>query len=80
MLQRDVRKMTKLYEKLGRNFPAHEAFEPETARGKILIAPPNSLKTLQKEALGPDAHRGHHRLGDGFQLPLSLGHGRRRFR
>lgn len=53
MLQRDVRKMTKLYEKLGINFPAHEAFEPETARGKVIIAPPNSLKTMQKVALGP---------------------------
>ncbi len=53
MLQRDVRKMTKLYEKLGMSFPAHEAFDPETARGKVLIAPPNSLKTLQKVALDP---------------------------
>lgn len=53
MLQRDVRKMTKLYEKLGREFPAHEAFDPETARGKVIIAPPNSLKTLQKVALDP---------------------------
>lgn len=53
MLQRDVRKMTKLYEKLGMDFPAHEAFEPENARGKVIIAPPNSLKTLQKVALAP---------------------------
>lgn len=53
MLQRDVRKMTKLYEKLGMNFPAHAAFEPETARDKVIIAPPNSLKTLQKVALAP---------------------------
>ena len=53
MLQREVRKMTKLYEKLGMKFPAHEAFDPETARGKVIIAPPNSLKTLQKVALGP---------------------------
>lgn len=52
MLQRDVRKMTKLYEKLGMEFPAHEAFDAEAARGKVLIAPPNSLKTMQKEALG----------------------------
>lgn len=53
MLQRDVRKMTKLYEKLGMTFPSHEAFDPETARSKVIIAPPNSLKTLQKVALGP---------------------------
>jgi len=53
LLQRDVRKMTKLYEKLGMSFPAHEAFNPETARGKVIIAPPNSLKTMQKVALGP---------------------------
>ncbi|MGC3957044.1 MAG: MBL fold metallo-hydrolase [Verrucomicrobiota bacterium] len=53
MLQRDVRKMTKLYEKLGMTFPPHEVFEPEAARGKVIIAPPNSLKTLQKLALDP---------------------------
>lgn len=53
VLHRDVRKMTKLYEKLGMTFPAHEAFAPETARGIIVIAPPNSLKTMQKVALGP---------------------------
>jgi Cft2 family RNA processing exonuclease len=51
-LHRDVRKMTKLYEKLGVDFPAHEAFDPETARGKVIIAPPHSLKTMQKVALG----------------------------
>lgn len=53
VLHRDVRKMTKLYEKIGMTFPAHEAFDPETARGKVVIAPPNSLKTMQKVALGP---------------------------
>jgi len=52
MLQRDVRKMTKLYEKLGMQFPAHEAFEPESARGKVIICPPGSLTTMQKVALG----------------------------
>ena len=51
-LHRHVRKMTKLYEKLGMNFPAHDAFDAETARGKIIIAPPNSLKTMQKVSLG----------------------------
>lgn len=53
MLHRDVRKMTKLYEKLGMTFPTHEAFDPETARGKVIIAPPNALKTMQKMALAP---------------------------
>jgi Cft2 family RNA processing exonuclease len=52
MLQRDVRKMTKLYEKLGMGFPAHEAFEPEAARGHVIICPPGSLTTMQKVALG----------------------------
>ena len=51
-LQRDVRKMTKLYEKLGVKFPVHDAFDPETARGKVIIAPPNSLKAMQKISLG----------------------------
>ncbi len=53
MLQRDVRKMTKLYEKLGMKFPAYEAFDPQSAQGKVIIAPPNSLKTMQKIALSP---------------------------
>jgi Cft2 family RNA processing exonuclease len=44
--------MTRLYEKLGMKFPAHEAFEPESARGKVIICPPQSLTTLQKVALG----------------------------
>jgi Cft2 family RNA processing exonuclease len=52
MLHRDVRKMTRLYEKLGVTFPPHEAFYPEAGRGKVIIAPPNALKTLQKVALG----------------------------
>ncbi len=52
MLQRDVRKMTKLYEKLGMTFPPHELLDAEHARGKVIIAPPQSLKTLQKVALG----------------------------
>jgi Cft2 family RNA processing exonuclease len=52
MLQRDVRKMTKLYEKLGMQFPAHEAFEPESAHGKVIICPQGSLTTMQKVALG----------------------------
>lgn len=51
-LHRDVRKMTKLYEKLGMTFPAYQAFDVEAARGNVIIAPPNSLKTMQKESLG----------------------------
>ena len=51
-LQRDVRKMTKLYEKLGVKFPVHDALDAEAARGNIIIAPPNSLKTMQKISLG----------------------------
>jgi Cft2 family RNA processing exonuclease len=44
--------MTRLYEKLGAEFPAHDAFEAETARGKVVICPPQSLTTMQKVALG----------------------------
>jgi Cft2 family RNA processing exonuclease len=51
-LHRDVRKMTRLYEKLGMKFPVYESFEPETARGKVILCPPNSLKVMQREALG----------------------------
>ena len=52
MLQRDVRKMTLLHEKLGVVFPHYELFDPENARGKILITPPQSLKTMERVALG----------------------------
>lgn len=52
MLQRDSRKMTRLYEKLGMTFPVHEPFDPAAAPGKVLIAPPNSLRTLQLHTLG----------------------------
>jgi len=52
MLQRDVRKITKLYEKLGMMFPAHEPFEAESGRGHVIICPPQSLKVLQRETLG----------------------------
>jgi len=52
MLQRDVRKMAKLYEKLGVTFPAHEPFEPASGRGQVIICPPQSLKVMQREALG----------------------------
>jgi Cft2 family RNA processing exonuclease len=51
-LHRDVRKMTKLYEKLGMTFPPLEAFDADAGRGHVIIAPPNSLKTMQKLALG----------------------------
>lgn len=52
MLQRDVGKMTRLHEKLGVTFPNHEPFDPENARGKVLITPPQSLKTMDRVALG----------------------------
>jgi Cft2 family RNA processing exonuclease len=52
MLQRDVRKMTRLYEKLGRRFPAYEALATESAAGKVIICPPGTLTAMQKLALG----------------------------
>jgi Cft2 family RNA processing exonuclease len=52
MLQRDIRKMTKLYEKLGMGFPAHEPFEPEAGRGHVIICPPQSLTVMQRDTLG----------------------------
>jgi len=52
LLHRDVRKMTKLYEKLGMNFPLHEPLEIQEAKDRVVIAPPNSLKPLQLATLG----------------------------
>lgn len=52
MLQRETRKLTKLYERLGVQFPAHAAFDAERARGHVIIAPPNSLRPLQRATLG----------------------------
>jgi Cft2 family RNA processing exonuclease len=52
MLHREIRKMTKLYEKLGMQFPPYEALAPELAHGRVVLAPPNSLRPLQRVALG----------------------------
>jgi Cft2 family RNA processing exonuclease len=52
MLHREGRKMTKLYEKLGKTFPPHEAFEAASAKGKVVICPLGSLTTMQRVALG----------------------------
>lgn len=52
MLHRDVRKMTRLYEKLGMQFPPHEAFAAESGSGKVILCPPGALTTMQKVALG----------------------------
>lgn len=52
MLHPAVFTMTKLYEEFGRQFPAHETFDAATARGRVLVWPPNAAPE-PLVALGP---------------------------
>jgi Cft2 family RNA processing exonuclease len=52
MLHREIRKMTRVYEKLGMQFPPYEALAAEMAPGRVVLTPPNSLRPMQLLALG----------------------------
>lgn len=52
-LHSSVFKLTQIYEEFGQTFPAHERFEAENARGKVVICPPNAAGAPLLRKLGP---------------------------
>jgi DNA ligase-1 len=45
MLHGAVYNLTKIYEKLGQSFPTYQRYDPATARGKVLVCPPNVVNS-----------------------------------
>jgi len=52
MLPGPAHKFAKIYEQFGQTFPPYELFDAETARGKVLICPPNSIRSAAFQSLG----------------------------
>jgi DNA ligase-1 len=48
-----VHRLTKIYEQFGQKFPAHEKYESSSARGKVLVCPPQVVNTAMLRNLGP---------------------------
>ena len=42
MLHGSIEKMTRIYEEFGHSFPNYEALDPASARGKVILCPPNA--------------------------------------
>ncbi|MCD6052162.1 MAG: ligase [Verrucomicrobia bacterium] len=53
MLHSQVHKLTKIYEQLGHIFPPYEKLDPATARGKVLVCPPNANRSAVLRQVGP---------------------------
>lgn len=53
VLHKETAKLTKIYEHFGRQFPPYEIFDGANAAGKILIAPPQTTKSILFQQLGP---------------------------
>jgi DNA ligase 1 len=52
VLHGTVFKLTRIYEAFGRCFPPYEAYQPGTARGKVLLCPPNVVNSALLRNLG----------------------------
>ncbi|HEY1171567.1 MAG TPA: ATP-dependent DNA ligase [Verrucomicrobiae bacterium] len=52
MLHPQVHKLTKIYEQLGHVFPAYEKLDAATARGKVLVCPPNANRSALLRQVG----------------------------
>jgi len=52
MLHGSVFKLTRIYEQFGHCFPTYERYEPGTARGKVLLCPPNVINSAMLRNLG----------------------------
>jgi ATP-dependent DNA ligase I len=53
MLHGAVHKLTRIYEQSGRRFPPYEKYESSSARGKVLLCPPNVVNSAMLRNLGP---------------------------
>ncbi len=52
MLHAQVHKLTKIYEQLGHTFPTYEKLDPASARGKVLVCPPNANRSSLLRQVG----------------------------
>jgi DNA ligase-1 len=52
MLHGSIYKLTKIYESFGQCFPGYERYEAGTARGKVLLCPPNAIGSAMIRNLG----------------------------
>lgn len=52
MLHGAVHRLTQIYEQFGQCFPKHERYEAGTARGKVLLCPPNVVNSAMLRNLG----------------------------
>ncbi|MEO8425562.1 MAG: ATP-dependent DNA ligase [Verrucomicrobiota bacterium] len=52
MLHREVFKLTQIYEQFGQRFPTYEKYDAASAKGKVLICPPNASNSAMLENLG----------------------------
>lgn len=52
MLHGTVYRLTQIYEQFGRCFPPYEKYEAGTARGKVLLCPPNVTNSAMLRKLG----------------------------
>ena len=53
VLHSTVYKLAQIYEQFGRCFPPYERYDPATARGKVLLCPPNAAGSTLLRNLGP---------------------------
>lgn len=52
MLHGAVFRLTKIYEQFGQCFPNYERYQPDAARGKVLLCPPNVVNSAMLRNLG----------------------------
>lgn len=52
MLHRTAHKLPQIYEQFGQTFPPYELLDLDNARGKVLICPPNAIRSAALQNLG----------------------------
>jgi Cft2 family RNA processing exonuclease len=53
VLHEAIAKITRIYEQCGVRFPPYERFDQATARGKVLLCPPQAAQSARVQGLGP---------------------------